>query len=129
MMEVPLFRQYTVFIFFQLGEFTPCFRLVFCSQNFYKCTEGPKGEQPNPDLSPLGAVFFLFQTVCIRESYLYNLFIFLNPAISWRQCQKNLWEDITTAANPSELLQVLQYVVASVTSGSWERGDCLRFCI
>lgn len=65
---------------------------------------------------PSGSYGFLVSdSVCTKESHLYNLFIFLNPAISWRQCQINPWEDTTSVANPSELLQILQYVVTCLS--------------
>lgn len=88
-MEVPLFRHYTVFIFFQFESSLQASGWDFAAKTFINLLKGPKeSSQTRPSL--LGAVFFLFQSVCIRESYLYNLFVFLNPAISWRQCQKNL---------------------------------------
>lgn len=75
MMEVPLFRHYSRFIF-STWVFTPCFRLGFCRQNSNKCTEGPKGKQPNQTKSSESYVFLASDSVCIREILLYNLLIF-----------------------------------------------------
>lgn len=68
MTEVPLFRHFSSFTFFNL-RINPCFRLGFCRLASVSALKHTKeSSQSRPSL--LGAMFCLFQTVCFRESHL-----------------------------------------------------------
>lgn len=63
------------FIFFNFRSSLHALGWDLAAKTFINVLKDPK-ESSKTRPSLLGAAFFLLQTVCIRESYLYNLFIF-----------------------------------------------------